>query len=84
MGNMGITPPRPAPFDDLIAQARAEGHTDFADRLDDLLYHTAWTTGSELLGELGLAIRAFQRARPRLSPGLRQLLRDCLRSTRRR
>ncbi|MEN6548308.1 MAG: hypothetical protein ABFE07_19885 [Armatimonadia bacterium] len=81
---MSILTPDAAPFDDLIAQARAEGHTAFADRLDDLLHHTAWTTGSELLGELGLAIRKFQRTRPRLSPGLRQLLRDCLRSTRRR
>ncbi|MEN6304939.1 MAG: hypothetical protein ABFD96_19565 [Armatimonadia bacterium] len=81
---MSTPPPSPAPFDDLITQARAEGHTDLADRLDDLLHHTAWTTGTELLGELGLAIRTFQRTRPRLSPGLRQLVRDCLRSTRRR
>lgn len=69
-------------FEGLIAQARAEGHEGLAAKLDDLLHHTAWTTSSELLGELSLAIRAFQTGRPRVSPPMRQLLRACLRATR--
>lgn len=71
--------PHPQPLSNLLAQSRAEGHTDFAERLDDLLFHTAFTTSSELIGELRLAIRAFERTRPAMSPGLRKLLRDCLR-----
>jgi hypothetical protein len=70
-------------FDELIQQLRVEGHAEAADRLDSLLHHTAWTTGSELLGELGLAILAFKRQRPTTSAVLRQHLKACLRAVRR-
>ena len=75
--------PHPIQLTQLLAQSRAEDHTAFADRLDDLLYHTAFTTSSELIGELRLAIRAFERTRPAMSLTLRQLLRDCNRYLRR-
>lgn len=71
-----------AAFDDLIASLHAEGHDEDAARLDDLLHHTAWTTGSELLGELGLALVAFKQQNRRLSPALRKQVADCLRIVR--
>ena len=47
-------------FDELIRRLRAAGSSDAARRLDDKLHGTAWTTSSELIGELGLEILAFQ------------------------
>jgi hypothetical protein len=66
-------------FDTLIAQLRAEGHLETALRLHTLLHETAWTTGSELIGELGLVILGFERtvSEP-LSPELREALRICM------
>ncbi len=50
-------------FRQLIQGLRDEGFEKAAGRLDYLLNRVAWTTGSELLGELGLAIRDFERTR---------------------
>ena len=49
------------PFDELIASLRADGLGGEADRLHDLLHKTAWTTGSELMGELGREMRKLDR-----------------------
>ncbi len=46
-------------FDGLIRQLRGAGHTATADKLDIMLHRVAWTTGSELVGELGLEILAL-------------------------
>jgi hypothetical protein len=43
--------------DVLIARLSSEGHPADAQKLDDLLHGTAWTTGSELLGELMLVLK---------------------------
>lgn len=80
--------PAPAPSDDdcfaaLIHQLRAEGYPEDADRLHAVRYEIAWTTGTELLGELGLAILAFKRKRPRMSPTLRGHVKACLKIVRR-
>ena len=48
------------PFDDLIASLRADGLDGEADRLHDLLHKTAWTTGSELMGELGREMKKLK------------------------
>jgi hypothetical protein len=40
-------------FDELIRRLRAEGHVAPADKLHRLPHEVAWTTGSELIGELG-------------------------------
>jgi len=61
-------------FDDLIAQLRAAGHASAADRLDVMLHRVAWTTGSELLGELGAEILQFQRSAPSVSAPLQRAL----------
>ncbi len=42
--------------DALIEKLKAGGFAQDARKLDDLMYHTAWTTGSELLGELSFAL----------------------------
>jgi hypothetical protein len=49
-----------APFDDLIACLRRDGLSKEANLLDRLLHKTAWTAGSELLGELGLAVKRIR------------------------
>lgn len=51
------------PFDELIASLRADGLSQEADRLHDLIYKVAWTSGSELLGELGLEMKKLERER---------------------
>ena len=46
--------------DDLIARLNAEGHSADAQKLNELMHGTAWTTSSELLGELMLALKNIQ------------------------
>lgn len=70
-------------FEGLIQALRAEGHDPPAERLHEILHDTAFTTGSELLGELGLAISAFVRQRPKVSRELRRQLAAALRHVRR-
>lgn len=70
-------------FDELIRQLRTEGHIEPADKLYMLLHEVAWTTGSELIGELGLTILAFERSMPVVSPDLRRLLDSCISMVRR-
>jgi hypothetical protein len=70
-------------FDELIRQLRAEGHADPAARLHALLKEVAWTTSSELWGELGLEILAFERSGAAASPDLRRRIDTCMRSVRR-
>ncbi len=65
-------------FDELIRQRRLEGYVQPAARLHTLLHEVAWTTGSELIGELGLAILAFERSGPTVSSDLRRLLDSCM------
>lgn len=49
------------PFDELIASLRADGLGGDADRLHFMIYKVAWTTGSELIGELGQAMKDVAR-----------------------
>lgn len=65
-------------FDELIRQLRVEGHVQPAARLHTLLHEVAWTSGSELIGELGLTILAFERGRPTISSDLRGHLESCM------
>ena len=41
-------------FEELIRQLQTEGHTTSAQKLDHMLHQVAWTTGSELIGALGV------------------------------
>ena len=65
-------------FDELIQRLRAAGFTDAAQRLDDKLHGTVWTTSSEQIGELGLEILAFQRSTSKASPRLQRSLKQCM------
>ena len=49
-----------AAFDALIERLTAEKHDDDARRLHTLMHEIAWTTGSELLGELVLALKEMK------------------------
>lgn len=64
-------------FRKLIQDLRDEGFEQAAVRVDDLLNHTAWTTSSELIGELGLAIRDFERTKPVMTSSLLSTLKEC-------
>ena len=66
-------------FRQLIQELRREHFDEIADNIDSILIHVAWTTGSELIGELGAAIRDFQRTQPVVSPSLRSALEQCAR-----
>jgi hypothetical protein len=51
------------PFETLAAALRREGFPEEAEALDSLLHRTAWTTGTEMLGELGLELKRIRKAR---------------------
>jgi hypothetical protein len=60
-------------FRELIQELRREHF------VDSILNHVAWTTSSELVGELGAAIRDFERTQPVVSRSLRSALEQCAR-----
>ena len=66
-------------FRELIQELRREHFDEVAGRVDSILNDVAWTTGSELVGELGATIRDFERAQPVVSPSLRSALERCAR-----
>gem|GEM_PF-951494 len=70
-------------FEILISTLRAEGHEQAARKLDELLHEVAWTSSSEMVGELGLEVVRFQRGNPRVSPELQELLHRCLKQIKR-
>jgi hypothetical protein len=57
----------------LIEWLRREGHSEEAQKLDTLM-HTAWTTGSEFLGEIMLALKSMKGS---YSPELRKEINEC-------
>lgn len=69
-------------FEELVHQLQDAGHTATARKLDEML-HLAWTTGSELIGELGLEILAFQRTTPEAGPELHDTISRCMAMVRR-
>lgn len=48
------------PFEVLIRSLRGDGLQHHADSVDHLLHEVAWTTGSELIGELGQKIKKIK------------------------
>ena len=57
----------------LIEWLRREGHSKEAQKLDTLM-HTAWTTGSELLGEIMLTLKGMK---GNYSPELKTEINEC-------
>ena len=66
-------------FRELIQELRREHFDEVAEKVDFILNDIAWTTSSELVGELGAAIRDFERTQPLASPSLRSALERCSR-----
>lgn len=52
------------PFDRLIISLRNDGLLKESNLLHDMIYEIAWTTGSELIGELGQAIKKIRKESP--------------------
>ena len=57
----------------LIEWLKRDGHIEDSQKLDSLM-HTAWTTGSELLGEIMLALKSMK---GNYSPELRKEINEC-------
>jgi hypothetical protein len=70
-------------FDELIALLKAEGRAEEGQRIHTLLHEVAWTTSSELLGELGQETLAIQRSNPACSVELHCKFTECLKLVRR-
>ena len=70
-------------FRELIQQLRREHFDELAGKIDLLLNRVAWTTNSELIGELGAIIRDFERTKPVVSPSLRSSLDASMQAVRR-
>jgi hypothetical protein len=52
------------PYDRLIASLRNDGLLKESNLLQHMIHSVAWTTGSELIGELGQAIKKIEKACP--------------------
>ena len=57
----------------LIEWLKRDGHHEDAQKLDTIM-HTAWTTSSEVLGEVMLALKSMKR---NYSPELRKEINEC-------
>jgi hypothetical protein len=60
--------------DVLIGWLNKDGHRDDAKKLNELMHETVWTTGSELLGEIMLALKSMK---GNYSPELRNEINEC-------
>lgn len=69
------------PFCALATALKASGFTTHGDRLERILNGT-WTTSSELIGELGLAVIAVRKECKPLGSAQKALVRECLRQVR--
>lgn len=69
--------------DRVAVRLRVEGLVESADRLHALLHQAAWTSSSELIGEVGKAIIAVRgRSDHSVSPELARDLERCLAAVR--
>ena len=69
------------PFHSLASTLKESGFTTHGARLESILNGT-WTTSSELIGELGVAVIAVRKECKPLSPPQQALLKECLRQVR--
>jgi hypothetical protein len=72
------------PFEQLIASLRNDGLLKEAERVHQTIHEVAWTTGSELLGELGMAIKSMRKeSPPGLSDESKKKMREAMRMVKR-
>ena len=69
------------PFDELIRALRAQGLPDAADSLASIKA-AAWTSSSEMLGELGKAVLRIQAENAHASNDLQRTLARCIEEVR--
>ena len=69
------------PFQILATSLKESGFTAHSDRLQSVL-DGVWTTSSELIGELGVAVLAIRKECRPLSAGQKALIKQCLREVR--
>jgi hypothetical protein len=69
------------PFLALASALKDGGFAAHGQRLESILNGT-WTTSSELIGELGVAVVAIRKECRPLNPAQKALLRECLRQVR--
>jgi hypothetical protein len=69
------------PFDELIRQLRVHGHAAAAEAIATIKA-SAWTSASELLGELGAAVLQFQSRTPDAPQPLGRALQRCMKEVR--
>jgi hypothetical protein len=69
------------PFDELIRQLRAKGLPAAADSLASIKA-SAWTTSSQMLGELGMAVLKIQSENAQASSDLKRALTRCIEEVR--
>lgn len=69
------------PFEALAASLRESGFIAQSERIEGVLQGT-WTTSSELIAELGVAVLAARKECRPLSPAQQALLAQCLREVR--
>ena len=70
------------PFRDLAASLKDGGFTTHSSRLESILNGT-WTTSSELIGELGVAVLAIRKECEPLTSSQKALVKECVRQVRR-
>jgi len=69
------------PFYELAASLKESGFTAHSSRLESILNGT-WTTSSELIGELGLAVVAIRKECRPSSSAQKALVKRCLKEVR--
>jgi len=69
------------PFEELVSKLRKRGFDEGAEEIA-ILMSLAWTTSSEMIGELGRAVLRFQREHPGVSTDLRDALDRCMNEVR--
>ncbi len=75
------SPTSSQPFQALAAALRDGGFPAHGERLENIL-GGAWTTSSELIAELGVAVLAIRRECRPLDPSGKLLVKQCLREVR--
>jgi hypothetical protein len=72
------------PFEKLIASLGKDGLLKESSLLHNMIHQIAWTTGSELMGELGQTLKRITKENlPRLSDDSREHIREAMEMGRR-
>jgi hypothetical protein len=72
------------PLEKLVLSLRVDGLLQQSDLLHQMIHETAWTTGSELVGELGMVINRISRENSAdLSDGSKKLLLESMQMVKR-